>query len=432
MGGPRGRGDCAARARDQAEAGAGAGAAVPGIQLSRARRSRTRRCRPSGGSSAAEPANIEYRRLLPRAYAESERAARGSRRAAQDHRARRHACRRHGMRSSTPTTPLHRRRWRPSPPPPTARAGKNYCSPTRFCPTAVSPTPLGSTARRSTCSRRWSPSTIRLRASTSRRTIRTGPRSNAPAAGRPTAHCVKRRALCAFRAGRFREALTASGTGKDPESRYWRARAGAELTKDALGHLDRLPDSRERREVRAVVAISRSPLSRRRPRAESGALQFAPKDPVLVGQLGTALYLSRDYEPALEVLAPVIDVAPASDDVQVLTAYGDSLLQLDRVDDAVPLPAPRVHRGHVGSGPPRCRWRAPISGRASSRRRCRCSSGRLAGDSDGSVHVPLSRALAGIGDKSRADAMLAKSQELQRAAQERQAEAGKRTITPPK
>ena len=65
------------------------------------------------------------------------------------------------------------------------------------------------------------------------------------------------------------------------------------------------------------------------------ALPFAPKDPALIGQLGTALYLSREYEPALEVLAPVIDMAPANDDVQVLTAYGDSLLQLDRVEDAV-------------------------------------------------------------------------------------------------
>ena len=160
------------------------------------------------------------------------------------------------------------------------------------------------------------------------------------------AQCAKRRALCAFRARRYRAALTAAAAGRDPESRYWRARAATELTKEALDQLDRLPDSRERREVRAAVASA----ERRYPDAVSelkAALQFAPKDPMLVAQLGTALYRAREYEPAIATLSPVVDEAPASDDVQVLTAYGDSLLQLDRVEDAVRLPAPRLHGGHV-------------------------------------------------------------------------------------
>jgi tetratricopeptide (TPR) repeat protein len=245
-----------------------------------------------------------------------------------------------------------------------------------------------------------------------------------------TTQCIKRRALCAFRAGRYQEALTAAGTAKDPEARYWRARAAAELTKEAIDRLDKLPDSRERREVRAAVASA----DRRHPdavRELKGALQFAPKDPVLVGQLGTALYSSREYEPAVEVLAPVIDSAPATDDVHVLTAYGDSLLQLDRVDDAVrylrraftadtsdrsaslSLARAYIRQGEFKAALPLLEWQA-------------------AGDSDGSVHVLLSRVLTGIGEKDKADAMLAKSQEIQRAAQQRAEEAGKRVITPPK
>ena len=65
------------------------------------------------------------------------------------------------------------------------------------------------------------------------------------------------------------------------------------------------------------------------------ALQFAPKDVALIGELGTALYLSRDYEPALAMLGPIMEQPPANEDVRVLTAYGDSLLQSDRVEDAV-------------------------------------------------------------------------------------------------
>ncbi len=244
------------------------------------------------------------------------------------------------------------------------------------------------------------------------------------------AQCLKRRALCAFRAGRFREALTAGGTGKDPESRYWRARAAAELTKDALSQLDRLPDSRERREVRAAVASA----DRRYPDAVSelkAALQFAPKDPALIGQLGIALYRSRDFEPALAVLAPVIDMAPASDDVQVLTAYGDSLLQLDRVEDAIRY-LRRAFTADTSDGPASLSLARAYIRQGEFKAALPLLEWQGAGDSDGSVHVLLSRALAGIGEKDKADAMLAKAQALQRAAQERALEAGKRTITPPK
>jgi tetratricopeptide (TPR) repeat protein len=244
------------------------------------------------------------------------------------------------------------------------------------------------------------------------------------------AQCTKRQALCAFRAGRYRAALSAAGTSNDPESRYWRARAAAELTREALDRLDKLPDSRERREVRAAMATA----ERRYPdavRELKTALQLAPKDAGLIGQLGTALYLSREYEPALEVLGPLVDQAPASEDVRVLTAYGDSLLQMGRVDDAVrylrraftvdtsdraaslSLARAYIRQGDFRAALPLLEW-------------------QLAGDTDGSVHVLLSRTLAGMGQTDKAEAMLAKSQELQRAAQREAEEAGKRAITPPK
>jgi tetratricopeptide (TPR) repeat protein len=244
------------------------------------------------------------------------------------------------------------------------------------------------------------------------------------------AQCAKRPALCAFRAGRYRTALSAAGATKDPEARYWRARAATELTKEALDRLDKLPDSRERREVRAAIATA----DRRYPDAVKelkAALQFAPKDVALIGELGTALYLSRDYEPALAMLGPIMEQPPANEDVRVLTAYGDSLLQSDRVEDAVrylrraftadtsdrnaslSLARAYIRQEDFRAALPLLEW-------------------QLAGDTDGSVHVLLSRALAGLGQTEKAEAMLAKSQEIQRAAQQRAEEAGKRAITPPK
>ena len=66
--------------------------------------------------------------------------------------------------------------------------------------------------------------------------------------------CATRKPLCDFRAGRYRTALATSLSRTDPESRYWRARAAAELARAAFKQLDSLPDSRERREVRATLA----------------------------------------------------------------------------------------------------------------------------------------------------------------------------------
>ena len=56
----------------------------------------------------------------------------------------------------------------------------------------------------------------------------------------------------------------------------------------------------------------------------------------------------------------------------------------------------------------------------------------LDGDQDGSLHVQLARAYTGVGQRERAEALLKRSQEIQRAAQERSAASGQRAITPPK
>ena len=109
------------------------------------------RFRPLQRVVAAQPANIEYRRLLARAYAESGRPLEAADRAAAGSPSSRPRCRRRGMRCSTPTTPWRRMRWRPSQDECRQRpTGRSCCSPTRCSPTAASPTRSRSTARRST------------------------------------------------------------------------------------------------------------------------------------------------------------------------------------------------------------------------------------------------------------------------------------------
>jgi tetratricopeptide (TPR) repeat protein len=242
------------------------------------------------------------------------------------------------------------------------------------------------------------------------------------------AACVKRKALCDFRAGRYQAALETSLGGSDPESRYWRARAATELALGAFKRLDKLPDSRERRETRATHARA----ERRYPDAIAelkAALKFAAGDPALLDDLGTAYFLARDYEQALATLAPVLKLSP--DDPRLLTMYGESLVQLQRLDEAVPVlqraiksdpsnPQPRLilGRAHLQKG----NFAAAIP----------LIEPQLAQDEDGSLHTQLARAYTGAGQKEKAEKLLQRAQTLQEAAQKRNAATAQRTITPPK
>lgn len=242
------------------------------------------------------------------------------------------------------------------------------------------------------------------------------------------AGCAKRKALCDFRAGRYRAALAEALGGADSESRYWRVRAATELALAAFKRLDALPDSRERREVRATLARS----DRRYLDAITElqhALKFSPGDPGLLDDLGTSQYLARNYEQAVATLAPLVKANPA--DARLLTVYGDSLLQLQRVDEALP-----VLRRAVEASPTYAMGRLTL-GRAYAQKGDHAAAiplieSQLAQDHDGSVHVQLARSYIALGQKEKAAPLLERSQAIQRAAQERSAAVGQRTITPPK
>jgi predicted Zn-dependent protease len=242
------------------------------------------------------------------------------------------------------------------------------------------------------------------------------------------AGCVKRKALCEFRAGRYRSALAAALAGTDPESQYWRARAATELALAAFKRLDALPDSRERREMRATSARAERRFVDAIAELKA-ALTFAPGDPELLDDLGTAYYAAREYDQAIATLAPLIKANP--DDARLLVIYGDSLLESQRADEAIPFLQRAVERA-PGEPTPRLALGRAYLQKGDFTAAIPLIEAQLAGDNDGSLHVQLARAYTGVGQKDKAATLLARSQELQRAAQERGAAAGQRTITPPK
>ncbi len=244
----------------------------------------------------------------------------------------------------------------------------------------------------------------------------------------PAAECAKRKSLCDFRGGRYRAALVSALAASDVESRYWRARASTELALAAFKRVDSLPDSRERREMRAALAREERRYADAIEELKA-ALKFAPADPDLLDDLGTAYYLARDFDQAVATLLPLLE--PSPDDPRLLTVTAEALLQLQRLDEALPMLQRAVALAPTEATPRLALGRAYVQ-KGNFADAIPLIEPQLEGDRDGSLHVQLARAYTGLGQSERAATLLTRSQELQRAAQEQNAATARRTITPPK
>lgn len=240
--------------------------------------------------------------------------------------------------------------------------------------------------------------------------------------------CPARPAMCEFRAGRYGASLDAAAKNSDAESRYWQARAANELALGAFKQLETLPDSPERRSVRAAVAQAAEHYNDAVGELKA-AVQLAPRQPELQYQLASALYSARDYDTALTTLAPLLESYP--NDSRLLNLKARALLELQRADEAIPLLKRLVDRS---PGDPRARL---VLGRAYAQ------SGnyndaipllqeQLETDSDGSLHMQLARAYVATGQRDKATPLMTRSEELRKADDERRAAQLQREITAPK
>ena len=240
--------------------------------------------------------------------------------------------------------------------------------------------------------------------------------------------CRMRRALCEFRAGRYDLALEAAMNTSEPEARYWTARAANELALAAFKHLDTLPDSVERRSVHAAVAQAQERYTDAVAELKA-AVRLAERQPELHYQLAAAYYAARDYEMALTTLTPLLEAYP--DDVRLLGLQAQALSQLQRADEALP-----ILKRLVARNPNDSRMKLAL-GRAYFQTRNYTAAipfieEQLNTDTDGSVHMQLARAYSASGHRDKAAPLLARSEELRRADEERRAATAKSVITAPK
>ena len=243
----------------------------------------------------------------------------------------------------------------------------------------------------------------------------------------PSGECAARQSLCEFRSGAYLSALTSAMDRADPESRYWRARAANELALDAFRRLDALPDSVERRAVRGARARAEERNADAIAELQA-ALKFTPGQPALVHDLAATYYAARDYEQVVATLSPIVHAHP--DDVRFLKLMGYALLRLRRVDEAVPFLQRAVKNDSSDSGPQLALGQAHLLG-GDFAAAIPLIEAHLEDDQDGSIHVQLARAYAGLGQRDKAAPLLERSEQLQRAADERSAMASRRAIAPP-
>jgi predicted Zn-dependent protease len=234
-------------------------------------------------------------------------------------------------------------------------------------------------------------------------------------------------ALCQFRAGQYREALTSALAGSDLESTYWRARAAGELATAAFNHLDGLADSVERRVVRAANAHADERFVDAVAELKA-AVALRPTDPDLLYDLASSCFEAGDYEQTIAAISPLLQAHP--DDTRLMRLQGYALLEQQRPDEALPL----LQRAAV-KGPNDARLGLAL-GRAYLQTGDFTAAvpmieAQLETDQDGSLHVQLARAYKALGQGDKAAALLIRSQELLRAAGERRVAAGQQTITPP-
>jgi predicted Zn-dependent protease len=240
--------------------------------------------------------------------------------------------------------------------------------------------------------------------------------------------CVARRALCEFRAARYDAALEAAMKASDAEGRYWTARAANELALAAFTRLDTLPDSVERRSVRAAVAQAQERHTDAVAELQA-AVRLAPQQPEVQYQLASAYYSARDYEASLTTLTPLLKAYP--DDVRLLTVKAQALSQLQRADEALPILKQLVDRNPNNSRMKLALGRAYLQ-TSHYTEAIPLLQEQLSSDSDGSLHMQLARAYSATSQHDKAAPLLARSEELRKADEERRAATATNVITAPK
>jgi tetratricopeptide (TPR) repeat protein len=253
---------------------------------------------------------------------------------------------------------------------------------------------------------------------------------DAKEAALPSPDCKAHPAECEFVAGHDAQ-LTKLPKGAAPsaESLFWQTKAANELALQAFFRLGQLPPSVELHQLKADIA--RGQGQHLEAAAEwRAALALAPGDPRIEQEIAVSLFMAGDYRAALEQATKLLARAPRSPELNFIA--GDSLLRLEDAEKALP------HLRAALAGDPKMLAADASLGLALAR------VGKAAEavphlekaielDDDGSLHFQLANAYRAAGNAEKAQAAMAKYQEIVKRNEEQKAEVAREAqIAPPK
>ncbi|HLH17581.1 MAG TPA: tetratricopeptide repeat protein [Bryobacteraceae bacterium] len=239
----------------------------------------------------------------------------------------------------------------------------------------------------------------------------------------PQPDCKLHAAECEFLAGHDAAVVKAAAT--TPEALYWRAKAANELALQAFFRLGQLPESVELHKLRAEIARGQGQYLEEAQEWRA-ALAIRPADSELQRGLAVSLFLAADYRAALEA-ARGLPHTPETDFLM-----GDSLLRLERPEEAIPhLKAALARDPKLLAADASLGLALARTGKAAEAIPHLVKA--LALDRDGSLHFQLAGAYRAAGQAEKAQAAMAKYQELSKRDSEAKEEAAREAqIGPPR
>ena len=244
----------------------------------------------------------------------------------------------------------------------------------------------------------------------------------------PQPDCRTQTFECEFQAGQYGGLVVSAQRAHTPESHYWRSRAYNELALQAFTRLGRLPPSREQHELKAHIYSGQKRYAEAADEWRA-ARKFSPGDPQIQKQLAISLKFSQDYGRALPLFQDLLRRRPGSAELSYLV--GDTLLDLQRAEEAIPLLKRAVDRDPKLLAAHKSLARADLAAGKAAEAIPHLKVA-LATDEDGSLHYQLARAYQTNGQPGLAEQVLADYQKIQgSAAAAREVSKREVEITPP-
>ena len=244
----------------------------------------------------------------------------------------------------------------------------------------------------------------------------------------PAPNCVASLAECAFLENRYLETAKAASTKPTVSSLFWGVKAYNQLAIEAFARLGGLVESVELHALKAQI------LHGHKQELEAAnewraALNLAPGNQRLEGELARSLFLAHDYKGAMALIQKLLPADASSPRLNFM--MGQSLLSTEQPDQAVPyletalredsklLPA-QASLGLALARLDRNGDAIPHLEKA------------LALDDDGSLHYTLARAYQQTGNAQRAHELMEQYQRIQKQNGEQKEELAKQIqIAPP-